>query len=71
MVDKMMVKFNPEKQELTINGAKLDLEILAILCDPRPRLLWRFLWVDGVVQAIPYDETKVIWIDPPSAFSPE
>jgi hypothetical protein len=71
LAKKLRMKLNSETQELTINGKTIDLELLAMLCDPRPRLLWRFQQVDGEVRAIPYDESKVIWIDPTPELDPE
>lgn len=52
-----------ENLTIEVKGKKVDLAILAYICNPDRRILWRFMEVDGVVRAVPYNEKQVIWID--------
>jgi len=52
---------------LEIDGKLLDLGVFyAILdTDPQKRVLWQFREVNGKIQALPFTEREVIWIDKP------
>lgn len=61
---KVVVKFNPGTQELTVNGMVVSLEIFAKIFEDNPRILWRFRVVGDGIEAIPFDERHVIWLEP-------
>lgn len=61
---KVVVKFNPGTQELTVNGMVVSLEIFAKIFEDQPRILWRFKLVGDRIEALPIDERHVIWLEP-------
>lgn len=61
---KIVVKFNPGTQELTVNGMVVSLEIFAKIFEDQPRILWRFKLVGDRIEALPIDERHVIWLEP-------
>jgi hypothetical protein len=48
---------------LIINGKRIDQSVILAITEPGKRALWAFIEKDGVVQAVPYDENQVIWLD--------
>jgi hypothetical protein len=48
---------------IIVNNLRIDVTLLAAICNPDKRILWRFVYVDGEVKAEPYTEEQVIWID--------
>jgi hypothetical protein len=61
----MRIRVDEEVGTLEIDGVLLSANVLRELVDPDRRLLFRFQRRGGVIEAIPLDESKVIWIDPP------
>lgn len=58
------VSIDPERGTLTIGTRVVDLNVLEAICDPDKHVLWSFELRDGVVKAIPHDESEVLWIAP-------
>jgi hypothetical protein len=58
------ISIDQERGLLIIGEKQIDLNVLEAICDPNHRLLWQFSWIDGVVKAVPYDESRVLWIEP-------
>jgi len=54
--------FNGE-DSITINDCKIDIGVLLAVIDTDKRYLWQFVKKDGIVQAVPYSEEQIIWID--------
>ena len=52
-----------EGTEVTVDGKKIDMDVFLAMVNPNARILWRFIDKDGVIQAVPYTEEQVIWID--------
>jgi hypothetical protein len=63
---KVVVKYNPGAQELTVNGMVVSLEVFAKIFEDNPRVLWRFRMVGDRIEALPIDERHVIWTEPES-----
>lgn len=49
-----------------VNGMAIDADVLAMVINADARLLWAFLRGDGGrrIEAVPYNEEKVIWMEP-------
>jgi hypothetical protein len=57
------ITVHPLVDTLVINGLEIDASILAAVIVPNNRLLWAFVRNGNTVQAVAYDEEKVIWLD--------
>jgi len=53
-----------EQDTLLINGYRVSGEVLAMIIDPDPRVLWAFVRQNKNIQPIPYTEEKLIWLTP-------
>jgi hypothetical protein len=51
--------------KLLVSSREISGEMLSLLLQPNQRLLWAFVEKEGVVQAVPYNEERVIWLDKP------
>lgn len=60
----MKLSVEPITGEFTVNGYRVGREVIAAILDSDPRILWRFIRRDGEIQAVPYTEKQIIWIDP-------
>jgi hypothetical protein len=59
----MRIHYSEIEGWIEIDGKKISADVLAQMADPTPRILWKFEHRDGVITALPYTETQVIWID--------
>jgi hypothetical protein len=50
---------------MKVNGFEIDLAVLLAIVNPDSRVLWAFIRNGKRIQALPYDESKVIWLDKP------
>jgi hypothetical protein len=60
------ISVDTETGIIRVGNLELDADVLAAMADPATRVLWAFInSSDGShVQAVPFDETKVIWLEP-------
>lgn len=48
---------------LCVDDIRISVSVLAAIVDPDKRLLWRFAQHANTVDAIPFSEEHVIWLD--------
>lgn len=47
---------------LKIGQYEVEAEVLTSIVNPNNRLLWAFIEKDGRIQAVPYSEEQVLWM---------
>jgi len=60
---KMDISIDSERGIIRVGDIEMDVNVLLAIANPEPRILWRFMNVGGRIRSIPYDESKVIWIE--------
>jgi hypothetical protein len=64
MAKKPRIALDLDAGIIRVNDTEIDIEVLLAIAEPKSRVLWGFIEEDGRVQAVPYDEKQVIWIQP-------
>ena len=60
----MRIRYNEEIGTIDIDGVIISANVLKELVDPDRRVLIRFQRRDGIIKALVFSESRVIWIDP-------
>ena len=49
---------------LVVQGYEIDASVLSAIVNPDTRILWAFICKpdDNIIQPVPYDECRVIWL---------
>ncbi len=47
---------------LVMDGMEVDADCVAVMVQPKNRLLWAFVLRNGKIQPVGYDESKVLWL---------
>lgn len=63
--DKPRIRVDLDSGIIAIGDLELDVETLCAMADPDARVLWAFIREPNEkrIQAVPYNEEKVIWLE--------
>jgi len=60
---RMDISIDSERGIVRVGDIEMDVNVLLAIANPEPRILWRFMSEGGRIRSVPYDESKVIWIE--------
>jgi hypothetical protein len=60
---KMDISIDSERGIIRVGDIEMDVNVLLAIANANSRILWRFMSEGGRIHSVPYDESKVIWIE--------